>query len=181
MSPVDGRHPPAHLPRCSCYQAEACCAAGSLGSRGAPRSRHIDQRQPWVAGSQHGVRCKAIHIMGFGARRFRSLEPSCRKWSGAASGHHCWTAQWPGPIRSHNSADNTSLRVVAPPGTMGSIKGRVMEPLVSFLPVVPACRSCPSFLLVVPAHRSCQLVLSGLGSTVRPFPCWLRLLYQFAC
>ena len=72
MSPTDGRHPPAPMPRCSCFQAEACCAARSLGPRGATRSRHIHQPQPLVAGVWHGVQCKAIHITESGARRFIS-------------------------------------------------------------------------------------------------------------
>ena len=112
--PADGRHPPAPLPQCSCYQGEACCAAGSLGPRGTPWSRHIDQRQPRVA--RHGT--------GFGARRFMSrcserddstawdhlagseVEPLPVMAAGPCAGR--------GPTRAPDSSDNTSLRVVAP-------------------------------------------------------------------
>ena len=124
MSPVDGRHPSAPPPRCSCYQAEACCAAGSLGPRGAPRSRHIDRRHPRVAGAWHGVRCKAIHITGFGAGRFVSWcsdRDDCAAWNHLVGSKveplpvmatgPC--AGW-GPTRVPDSGDDTSLQVIAP-------------------------------------------------------------------
>ena len=107
----------------SCDQAEACCAVriaqatwrvteqamistnrGCLGGEVGPTRpstgrqgtfREIPARQ-----FMSGVRCGAIHIMGLGARRFRSLELSCRKWSGAASGHHGQAMQWSGPNQS---------------------------------------------------------------------------------
>ena len=60
--------------------------------------------------SYHGVRCRAIRVTVLGVRRFRSLESSCRKWSGAASG----PCAGRGPTRAPNSGDDTSLRVVAP-------------------------------------------------------------------
>ena len=161
MSPADSRHPPAPPPRCSYNQAEACCAARLIGPRGAPRSWHIDQCQLRVTRERHGVRCKAIHIMGFGARRFCSLEPSCRKWSGAAAGHHGRVAQWPGPIRAPDSGDDTSFWVVAPVPHHGVYK-RAGRKAAS---VVPAHRCCslllsarPELVVVSPALRSCLLV-----------------------
>ena len=124
MYPADGRHPPPPPPQCSCYQAEAFCAAGSLGPRGAPWSRHIDQRQPRVAGARHGVRCKAIHVTGFGAGRFMSR---CSERDNSAAWNHLAGSEveplpvmaadpcagWD-PTSAPDSGDNTSLRVVAP-------------------------------------------------------------------
>ena len=119
MSPADGRHPPAPPPRCSCYQAEACCAAVSLGPHGAPRSRHIDQRQPRVTGARHGVRCKAIHIKGFGAGQFMS---QCSEQDGSAVWSHLARSEAEplpvmatgpcarqGPTRALNSGEDISL------------------------------------------------------------------------
>ena len=157
MSPVDGRHPPAPPPRCSCYQAEACCAAGSLGPCGAPRSRHIDQHQPRVAGTRHGVRCKAIHITEFGVRRFISwgrsemiaqlgtilpevewsrFRPSRRGRAVARAQPECQIL-----VTTHRFGSSPL------PCTTGSIKGHVTEPL--------ECCSCSPLLFA----RSCRLVL----------------------
>ena len=176
MSPADGRCPPTPPPRCSCYQAEACCAAGSLGLCGAPWSRHIDQRQPLVAGAWHGVRCKAIHITGFGARKFMSR---CSEREDSAAWNHLPGSEMEplpvmaagpcagrGPTRAPDSGDDTSLRVVTPAPhhevTTGSPRGLwVAEPLV--------CRSCPSFLPIVPVGSSWYL-----GLTTYPFACWFH-------
>ena len=147
MSPKDGRHPPAPPPRCSCDQAQACCAAGSLGPRGAPWSRPIDRRQPQVTGAGHGVWCKAINITGFGAGRFVSR---CSERDDSTAWNHlagnkmkplpvmaAGRCAGRGPIRAPDSDDdNTSRR--HPRSHHGIYKrtGRGF-PSVSFLLVVP--------------------------------------------
>ena len=141
--------------RCSCYQAEACCAAGSLGPRGASWNRHIDQCQPRVAGVWHGVRCKVIHVTVLGARRLRSLEPSGWKWWSRfrswQPAHVLAGAQPECPIRVTTHRFGSS----PPPRTTGSIKGRVVGRWEE-----DGRHSCVSFLRVAPAvsfqgrHRS---------------------------
>ena len=90
MSLADGRHPPAPLPRYSRHHAEACCTArvarAAWGADEASALISANRSAPGVPeracgadaalgqSPEHGpgVRCKAIHITGFGARRFHS-------------------------------------------------------------------------------------------------------------
>ena len=71
-----------------------------------------------------GDRCKAINVAEFGARRFRSLELSCQKWSGAASGYHSQVTQWSRPNQSGRFGLRHRFGVMPPPCTPGSIKVR---------------------------------------------------------
>ena len=91
------------------------------------------------------VRCGAIHIMGLGARRFRSLELSCQKWSGAASAFTAGPRSGPGPIRAANSGDDTSLWGNAP-----TLHPRVHKERVARPSIVPVLVSCPSLLSARP-------------------------------
>ena len=106
-------------------KARACCTAPAMWRIteqahspvliGGTRAGTRDRRHPrLVVGARPGSSCKAIHVVEFGvgqfiscrgirARRFHSLGSSCRKWSGAASGHRGLAAWGPGqsecPIR----------------------------------------------------------------------------------
>ena len=177
MSPADGRHPHAPLPRCSCCQAEACCAAGSLGPHGAPQSRYIDQCQLRVTRAWHGVLCKAIHIMGFGGRLLHlgTSWPEL-KWS-------CFRSWQPARVLAVAQPERL-IRVTThrfgslpPPRTTGCVKGRVTELLVSFLPIVPARRSCaPPFS--TPGFWTPPLSTHWLLSPPKPLPSRLMVTSQ---
>ena len=185
MSPADGRHPPAPLLDAAAarqrlavwtdrsgrvaHHGAGTVTSANLGSPGQGTrfsARRFISRSSVQGDSYHGIRCKAIHITGFGARRFISwglgrddstawshlagsgVEPLPVMMAGACAG-------W-GPTRAPDSGDDTSLRVVAPTPHHGVYKrtGRGGDG-VSFLLIIPVCRFCPSFLLVVPAHHSC--------------------------
>ena len=116
MSPANGRHPPTTPPQRSCHQVEACCWAripqatwhmeGTSTLIGANHSVLAVTERVCGTGAalgqsqEHGpgVWCKAIHIVGFGARRFHSGAP--------------------------DSGDDASLRGGAPPCPAGPIKDR---------------------------------------------------------
>ena len=93
------------------------------------------RHDPWpVVGARSGSSCKAIHVVEFGAgqciscrevraKRFSSLEPSFRNWSGAVSSHRGRAARGPGLIRAPDSGDDAFLRGSPLPRTAGFMKG----------------------------------------------------------
>ena len=144
---------PRHLtppPRCSRRQAEACCMAQIArafwrvdGKSALTSTKHSAPRVPEQAcgtdatlsqSPEHGpgVRCRAIHVAGFGASQFRgsvqvnsAVRPCCTGCTnGTTSGYKSLAARDWGPMGTHNLGDDALLRFVTPPYTTGLIKGR---------------------------------------------------------
>ena len=131
MSPTDGRHPPAPPPRLAVRLDRsgrmAHHGAGTLTSanRGSPGhgtefgARRFISRGSVQGDSYQGVRCKAIHITGFGAGQFMS---QCSEQDGSAVWSHLARSEAEplpvmatgpcvrrGPTRALNSGEDISL------------------------------------------------------------------------
>jgi len=120
--------------------------------------------------SYHGVRSETIPQLG-------TILPEV-EWSRFRPswlGHSVAGA----PTRAPDLGDDTLLRVVAPPRTTGSIKGRVAQPRVSFLPSFLSARSVwlgidsPPIPLLAPPFFTNSPADSAFFTTSPPFSTYL--------
>ena len=82
---------------CMAYHRTSAFTSANCGSLGVPwRACRADAPLGRSPGHCQGVRCKAIHIAGFGARQFHSSAIPCRMYNNAVSGRDR-AVRWPGP------------------------------------------------------------------------------------